>query len=126
MPAVSMMITVGAPDWDDEERDERAAELGHLLRELPGATLSTVPGQAAPDGSKGVSAVIGALGVTVAVSRKVLTAVLEVVRRWADVEASRKVVIEIDGNRLEFTGASAAQKDDALKFFIEHHSRGSE
>src|SRR5262245_58555328 len=98
MPTVSVLLTVASegPDLDDEERDEHAAELGGALRELPDTAVGVRDGGPAPEGSKGVSGLLGVLSVTVAVSRKALGAVVEVVRRWVALEASRKVVFEVD------------------------------
>lgn len=123
MRRVALLVTVDTPGLDAEEHEEHATELGRLLRELSGTELAAVPGPPAPEGTKGAGALLSGLAVTVAASRKTLAAVLDVLRRWTAIAAARKVVLEVDGDRLEITGATGEHIDRALELFIERHAK---
>jgi len=123
MPSVALLVTVDGPDFDAEEREEHAADLGRVLRELAGTELAPLPAPPAPDGSKGAGALLAGVTVTVTASRKALAAVLDVLRNWAAVVTARKVVLEVGGDRLEITGATSEQADRALDLFVERHAQ---
>ncbi len=127
MAALSLTITVDTAVVDAEEHEAHTAELGRRLRESPVGSLRTSPAPVAeePPGAKGLgSALVTGFEVTVTASRRTLAAVIETLRAWTTAVTSRSVVVELDGDRLEITGATTEQIDHVLEAFLDRHTPG--
>ncbi|WP_019809030.1 hypothetical protein [Saccharomonospora halophila] len=127
MAALSLTITVDTAVVDAEEHEAHTADLGRRLRESAGSLrASPAPVAEAPPGAKGLgSALVAGFEVTVTASRRTLAAVIETLRAWTTAVTSRSVVVELDGDRLEITGATTEQIDHVLEAFLDRHTPGS-
>jgi len=111
---------------DAELDDEAVAESSVLLREeladLDVDEVEPVAAGDAPAGAKGVELVaIGALVVKLVRSHHVLGQVVEALRDWVARNASQSVRIELDGDVLELTGASAAERKALIDTWVRRH-----
>lgn len=120
MPTVSLMIEIRNGSLAGEERDEQATDLGRKLREIEGATLSTIASAATSNGSSDGS-LIGGYSLNVGPSREELGGALEVIRDWTVEVPTRTVVVELEGDRIEVNGAGRAHA--TLREFLDKHVR---
>jgi len=118
---MNVLVSVDAgPGADDGD----TAELATRLREElvahdfdPVATPST-----APQGAKGAgSGELGSLLVVLAASGGVLTTLLGTLQAWLLRNAGSQVVVELDGDRLELTGATDDERRRALDSWLARH-----
>jgi hypothetical protein len=120
---MDVLVRVDAgPGADDAD----AAELAQQLRtELVAHDLDpVVPDSTAPAGAKGVGLDIGALLVALAASGGVLTTLLGVLQSWLLRHSGSRTVIEIDGDRVELTGATDEERRQALESWLARHEAG--
>jgi Effector Associated Constant Component 1 len=120
---MDVLVRVDAgPGADDAE----TAELAQQLRtELVAHDLDpVVPDSTAPAGAKGVGLDIGALLVTLAASGGVLTTLLGVLQSWLLRHSGSRIVIEIDGDRVELTGATDEERRRALESWLTRYDAG--
>ncbi|MFC4013667.1 hypothetical protein ACFOY2_41005 [Nonomuraea purpurea] len=108
-------------DFEPEEIDEETASLAQSLSPL-GTVVGTTTSARDPAGAKGIEVVIGVLMLTVTASRQLLENVVAVVKAWTERSSARSVVIEFAGDRLEITGASAADLDRLIELFVDRHT----
>ncbi|MEU6721980.1 hypothetical protein ABZ897_61995 [Nonomuraea sp. NPDC046802] len=108
-------------DFEPEEIDEETASLARSLSPL-GTVVGTTTSARDPAGVKGIEVVIGVLMLTVTASRQLLENVVAAVEAWTERSSARSVVIEFAGDRLEITGASAADLDRLIKLFVDRHA----
>ncbi len=97
-------------------------ELGHLAL----ADVSPLPGPPAPPGTRGPGALtVGSLAVALMGSGG-LAAVITAARAWVDRghEAPRSIRLEVGGDVLELSGASAAEHDQLVSVFLSRHEKG--
>jgi Effector Associated Constant Component 1 len=106
--------------------DVDTAQLAQQLRtELVAHDLDpVVPGSTAPRGAKGVGLDSGALLVTLAASGGVLTTLLGVLQSWLLRQSGSRIVVEVDGDRLELTGATDEERRRALESWLARHEGG--
>jgi hypothetical protein len=114
---------------EDDADGTRLAELTRYLRadllQLEVDDVSTLPGAAPPPGSRAFgSAEIGALLVMLSQSADALQSVVAVVTAWAGRGggARRTVRLELDGDALELSQASAADQERLISLFVSRHS----
>jgi hypothetical protein len=112
------------PGSDDPEELERLARsLRAELLELDVDAVEPVS-EAAPDGSRAVDAlVVGALVVRLVRTSAALAAVVRTVRGWLGPHGDRRVRLELDGDVLELSGASDAERERLVSAWIERHAR---
>jgi hypothetical protein len=120
--ASGLVLTVTEPAAGPAELER----LGGLLREellgLDVADVVRLPGGAAPAGTRGGGAsVTGALLVTLPTALPLLTAVVGTVRGWLARSPGRTVRLELDGDVLELTGASAADQRRLVDAWLRRH-----
>lgn len=123
---MEVVLRVDAGDGAD---DEENAELALQLREELGAhDLGPVPRPlAAPAGAKGVgSGEIASLLVVLAASGGVLTSLVGTLQAWLLRHSESRVVVEIDGDRIELTGTTDEERRRALDFWLERHESARE
>lgn len=108
--------------------DEDVAGLATLLREeLAASELDPVAvPAAAPAGAKGAGAELGSLLVVLAASGGVLTTLVGTLQAWLLRHADSKVVLEVDGDRLELTGATDDERRRALEHWLARHDAGAQ
>ena len=116
-------------DGADAERVDLLT--GHLRRELAQLDVERVrplPAGAAPPGTRALdAAVIGGLLVTLGQSGAGLAAVITAIRGWLarTPGPARTVRVELGGDVIELSEASAAEQDRLIELFVSRHSAGS-
>jgi hypothetical protein len=116
-----------AEDGADPARlDQLSRQLRDELGHLAVAEVSPVAGPPAPPGTRGPGAVtVGSLAVALMGSGG-LAAVITAARAWVDRghEAPRSIRLEVGGDVLELSGASAAEHDQLVSVFLSRHEKG--
>ncbi|MDP4504174.1 hypothetical protein [Nonomuraea turcica] len=56
-------------------------------------------------------------------SRQLLENVIPTVKAWTERSPARSVVLELDDDRLEITGAGAADLDRLIDLFVDRHAK---
>jgi hypothetical protein len=110
---------------EDEDAGESAAWAVRLVAELSDLDdvwVETLV-EDAPEGSKGLGAVAGAVLARLA-SVTALKAVLETVGAWV-ARTGRTVEVSVDGDVLKLTGASRQQQDRIVEAWIVRHAPGA-
>jgi hypothetical protein len=116
---------------EDGADDARLAELTTYLRsellQLDVDNVTALPGGQAPAGSRafGVAEISGLL-VTLGQSADGLRSVVSAITAWISRGdgARRTVRLELDGDALELSHASAADQDRLIGLFVSRHSGG--
>ena len=120
MPAMDVLLRVDAgPGAELAE----TAELAERLRaELAAQEVDAEPVEAdAPEGAKGAGVELGSLLVVLAASGGVLTSLVGTLQAWVTRQSRSRLVLEIDGDRVELTGASDAERSRALEAWLARH-----
>jgi membrane-associated two-gene conflict system component 1 (EACC1) len=119
---VHVRLTVDAgPGSDAEETAELADRLREEL-EAHEVDAEAVPA-AAPEGSKGLGVDVGSLLVALSASGGVLTTLIGTLQAWLLRQSGSKLLLEIDGDRIELTGASDEERRRALDAWLARHER---
>jgi hypothetical protein len=110
---------------------ERLAVLTGYLRgellQLDVEDVTALPAAEAPPGARGADvAAIGALLIAIGQSAEGLALVVSAVRDWLrrGTGAGRSVRLELGGDALELSQASAADQDRLVELFISRHPTG--
>jgi hypothetical protein len=117
-----------AEEGADTER--LAVVTGYLRRELLQLDVEDVtalPAGEPPPGSRAFDVgIVGALLVALGQSAEGLRSVVAVIRDWLrrGEGARRTVRLELDGDALELSQASAADQDRLIKLFVDRHTTG--
>ena len=107
---------------DAEEAELLGRRLRAELRTLDVDDVRTVAGGNAPQGAKGVEAV-GELLVTLSGAGGVLATVVATIRDWLGRRGNAgKVSLTIDGDTLELSSATAAERDRLIDTFVARHA----
>jgi len=116
-------IRVAEEGADADRADQLAGHLRDELRELDVADVTRAPGGAPPPGTRAVDvAAVGALLVTLGGAASSINDIITVVRAWLPRgSAPRTVRVEVDGDVLELSNASAAQQDELVGLFVRRH-----
>ena len=114
---------------EDGADDARLAELTRYLRsellQLNVENVTALPGGQAPPGSRAFGlAEISGLLVTLGQSADGLRSVVSAITAWVSRGdgARRTVRLELDGDALELSHASAADQDRLIGLFVSRHS----
>lgn len=113
----------------DSAADDDAAQLEQLTQNLLGEieeldidSVELAPAAPGPHGSKaGPSFDWGTLLVTLADRGSVLVSVVTAIDDWLKNQGGRSVTVEIDGDRLQLTGASIDDQKALIEHWIERH-----
>ncbi|MEU9959789.1 hypothetical protein [Streptomyces sp. NPDC050982] len=118
-----LRVLADTPDPESVERQGRW--LREELEQLEVDSLSALTGAGSVPGAKGDGEVVGALVVTLAQSPQLLTAVFDVVCNWLGRlrGAPCTVRVELEGDVLELSNASAEQQDLLIAAFVARHTR---
>ena len=122
---VHVVVTVDAGVGAD---DAETAELAARLRdELVARELEPLPvPSASPEGAKGVGTDIGSLVMVLAASGGVLTTLIGTLQAWLLRQSGSKLLLEIDGDRIELTGATDEERRLALDAWLSRHGGSTE
>ena len=116
-------------DGADAERVDMLT--GHLRRELAQLDVESVgplPAGDAPPGTRGLdAATVGGILVTLGPAANGLAAVVTAIRGWLARSPGpvRTVRVELGGDVLELSQASADQQDRLIELFVNRHASGS-
>ena len=111
--------------------DRVAALAGYLRAELLQLDVEDVTAIAAgepPPGARGFEvSVVGGLLVTIGQTADTLQSVVLAIRDWLKRgdETGRSVRLELDGDKLELSQASAADQERLIELFASRHSAGN-
>jgi hypothetical protein len=111
--------------------EQLGALTGYLQQELLQLDIDDVrrwSAAEAPPGSRAIEAdALGALVVTLGRTATSLRDIVAAIRRWLSRSGAvrRTVKIEIDGDRLELSEASASEQDRLIDMFVTRHSIGA-
>ena len=115
------VATDSGADAEEVERLVRSLRLELSELELDGVEPIAAD---APPGTRAADAiVVGALLVKLVRSSESLAAVVRTVRGWLGPRGDRRVRIELDGDVLELTGTSDAERERLIATWIERHAR---
>jgi hypothetical protein len=113
-------------DGADAERVDLLT--GHLRRELAQLDVervSPLPAGQAPPGTRGLdAATVGGLLVALGQSATALTAVVSAIKGWLarSPGPARTVRLELGGDVLELSQASASDQDRLIELFVQRHA----
>ncbi len=111
------------PDADEDELDRLARSLRAELLELDVDAVERVAAGPAPDGARAVEAIaLGSLVVRLARTSEGLASLVRTMRAWVGVHRDRRVRVELDGDVLELTAASDAERERLIDSWIKHHA----
>lgn len=125
-PSLDLQLSVQAgPDADDEEVARLVQSLRTELLELDVERADPVASGNAPHDTRGVEALaLGALLVRLAGRPETLMSLVRATRGWLSSHRGRSVRIEVDGDMLELSDASAEEQDRLVRAWIERHAEG--
>jgi hypothetical protein len=125
-PSIDVQLAVEADGGADEEELERLARSLRIeLLELDVEDVSSVTEGPPPEGARAADLLaVGALLVRLARKPEALAALTRGIRAWLGGHGSRKVRMELDGDVLELSGASAADQERLVSAWIERHAKG--
>jgi len=116
-------LTLDEAGADPTRLDQLSRQLRDELRRLDVADVRGGPARTPPPGARGVdAATLSTLAVTL-MGTGGLTAVITAVRAWLDRghAAPRSIRVEVDGDVLELSGASAAEHEQLVALFLQRH-----
>jgi hypothetical protein len=111
---------------DAEESDRLGRQLRQELRSLDAGEVVPVPAGAAPHGAKGIDAASATeLLVTLSAGGGAFALVVGTVRDWLTRRAgAHKVTVTIDGDSLELSAATPAERAELIETFVRRHQPG--
>ena len=119
---VTVHVSVRADaDADDSETAEMRDQVRSMLAEHELDVTDGLPAAAAPAGAKGDPISIGSLVVVLAASGGVLTTLIGALQTWLARSSARQVIVEIDGDRLELTGATDQERQRLMAAWLDRH-----
>ena len=121
-----LQIQIGeAEDTAADELDDATGRLREELLELDVDAVERPAAGPAPPGTRGLE--IAALGtLLVSLAHEALPVVMATVARWVSRHGQRSVTIELDGDRIEVSGASAEDQRRLIDAFVARHAGGDE
>jgi hypothetical protein len=111
------------PGTDPEDVERLGRQLRNELRALDVDEVAVLDGGPAPDGSKsGAVASLTEWLVTLSAGGGVFVTVIGTLRDWlARRGAGHKVVVTIDGDTLELSNATQAERAELVETFVRRH-----
>jgi hypothetical protein len=121
-----LTLRVVEQDGDAERLDVFARHLHQRLEELDDVEVSpAASGELLPQGARGVGVdVVGALLVTVSDIVAHLAPIVAAIQEWLHrtPELPRIVRLELDGDAIEISNASAAEEQRLVELFVARHA----
>ncbi len=117
-------LTLAESGSDQTRLDQLSRMLRDELRLVDGADVHPGPPVPAPPGARGVDASTVSTLVIALIGTGGLPGVITAVRAWLDRghEAPRSIRMEVDGDVLELSGATAAEHDELVSLFLSRHA----
>jgi NADPH-dependent ferric siderophore reductase len=117
------MLTVdvavfGHPDSDTAERASLTRDLLRVLDEAPAVHAVDSETIEAPPGAKGVGLDVASLVVTMV---SALPGLLAIVNTWRDRNRGCRVIVELDGDRLDLADATNEQQTALVEQWLARH-----
>jgi hypothetical protein len=122
-PLELLVVLEPDPGADAEEVERLGRQLRAELRELDVDDVRTLEGSAPPPGTKGIdTASLTDLLVTLSASGGVFATVIATIKDWLGRRAgAHKVSITIDGDTLELSRATEAERVQLVETFVRAH-----
>jgi hypothetical protein len=124
--SATMVVRVDARgDVDEEELEELTSKLRRELEQLEVDEVERPVVGEAPEGTRALDVLaLGTLVVKLVQSAQPLREVVQTVRRWlGNQPKSSSVRIEMDGDSIELSSVSSAEKDKLINAWIERHTK---
>jgi Effector Associated Constant Component 1 len=122
-PLALLLALEPGQDADDDEAERLGRQLGAELRELDVDSVQPAAERPAPDGAKGVAVSLAELLVTMSGTGGVLATVVATIRDWLGRRRDAgRVVLTIDGDTLELSSATTAERTELVDAFVRRHS----
>jgi 2-keto-3-deoxy-L-rhamnonate aldolase RhmA len=124
--SATMVVHVDARgDVDEEELEELTSQLRRELEQLDVDEVERPVVGEAPEGTRALDVLaLGTLVVKLVQSAQPLREVVQTVRRWLGNQPNNSSVrIEMDGDSLQLSSVSSAEKDKLINAWIERHSK---
>jgi hypothetical protein len=122
-PHASLEIQVDVACSDSEELAELTAKLRRELLQLDVDAVDHAVAGEAPPGAKAIDViVIGTLIVSLGRNAAKLGSVVRMVQSWVGKRPDRTVKLELDGDAIEITGASARDQQRLIDLWIDRHA----
>jgi len=120
---LKLFFDVG-PDTDDDEMERLGYSLRADLRDLDVDIVEPTATRAIPEDARAAEALLlGAAIVRLGRTSEAFSSLLRTLRSWLGNHADRRVRIELDGDVLELTGASDAERERLVNVWIDRHGR---
>jgi Effector Associated Constant Component 1 len=119
---IALRLEVGLEsDAEAAELQDATSQLRRELLELDVEAVEAPAGKPAPPGTRGIEAAeLGTL--LVAAGRAAIGPIMLAIQSWVARRASRSVKLEIDGDSIELTNASAEDQRQLLQSFLARHA----
>jgi hypothetical protein len=123
MRAVELTVVLEPdPGTDAEDGERLGRQLRNELRSLDVDEVVPVDGGPPPPGSKGVAVPLTEWLVTMSAGGGVFVTVIATIRDWLSRRAgAHKVTLTIDGDTLELSSATAAERAELVETFVRRH-----
>ena len=116
------MVLEPDPDTDPEDRERLGRQLRDELRDLDVDDVAPVESGPPPPGSKGVGMALTEWLVTLSGGGGVFVSVIGTIKAWLGGRAgAHKVTVTIDGDTLELSSATAAERAELVETFVRRH-----
>jgi hypothetical protein len=110
------------PDTDPEDRERLGRQLRDELRTLDVDEVTTIESGPPPPGSKGAATALTEWLVTLSGGGGVFVSVIGTIKAWLGGRAgAHKVTVTIDGDTLELSSATAAERAELVETFVRRH-----
>ena len=110
------------PDTDPEDRERLGRQLRNELRDLDVDQVASVDAGPAPPGSKGAGMALSEWLVTLSGGGGVFVTVIGTIKAWLGNRAgAHKVTVTIDGDTLELSNATDAERAELVETFVRRH-----
>ena len=122
-PGLIVSVTVRADDAADDEETTMLRQYLHSMLMDHDFDVSSPAAEAKPPaGAKvGDPASLNSLVVALAASGGVLTTLIGALQAWLMRSSARQIVVEIDGDRIEVSGASTEERRELTTAWINRH-----
>jgi hypothetical protein len=116
-------LNVGS-DADAADLEQDTLQLREELLQLDVSDVQRPPGDAAPEGAKGID--VGLLGTLIVTSsQEALGAIIRAVAGFITRSANRSVKLQLGEDVIELTGSSRADQERLLEAFLARHATES-